>query len=152
MAGAWWMPFLIMSAVGMSTEVVFTATVHSSEWVGECYLVMTPIYAAMAWPLRWVRLRWHGSALARACALAAIVVAVEVVAAHALRMTPHGCPWWDGYQASGRAWFGGATRWDYFPMWILACAAWDAVWGQLMMPQSNCVAPVHVPPFKKCIV
>jgi hypothetical protein len=118
--------FLAYGVTGWVTEVVFTALRDQFKGkgdrrlVGETYLWMLPIYGLAAFLFEPVHDRLRTAPRAtRAGVYAAGIIATEAATGSLLRRLVGVCPW----DYTGRSRFvaaGGATRFDYVPLWALA--------------------------------
>lgn len=127
---------LLMVAVGLAFEVVFTAACEYSRskdrrLLGYTYVWMIPIYAAV-YPGMWVLHRWvgHWHLLARGFFYAVLILVVEYISGWLLRKATGECPWERNYH--GNKWaVHGLIRLDYTPAWMVAALLFEHVFRVL---------------------
>jgi uncharacterized membrane protein len=124
---------LILVAVGLAFEVVFTAIgeyrrTRNRRLMGYSYLWMIPIYAAVYPALTVLYGRvGHWPALGRGFFYAVVILAVEYVSGWILRKLTGECPWERGYY--GSKWgIHGLIRLDYTPTWMLAGLLYERIY------------------------
>ena len=127
---------LLLVAVGLSFEVIYTAVCERSQsgnWrlQGYTYLWMIPIYATVYPALCWLypytsSLHW----LARGALYVALIFAVEYLSGWLLRRLTGECPWERNYFPS-RWNVHGLIRLDMAPAWLGASLLYELVFRVL---------------------
>ncbi len=127
---------LLMVAVGLSFEIVFTAVSEFPEaknWrlLGYTYLWMIPIYALL-YPGFWLMFEHLGTwpLLARGAFYVALIFIVEYASGWLIRKATGKCPWEDGYYKS-RWGVHGLIRLDFAPAWFVASLLYEFVYRVL---------------------
>ena len=127
---------LLLVAVGLSFEVIFTAILDhkkSGNWklTGYTYLWMIPIYAIIypALCFLYPRAAAHHW-LARGVFYVVLIYVVEYTSGWALRLLTGECPWESEYR--GNKWaVHDLIRLDFFPAWLGASLLYELVFRVL---------------------
>lgn len=127
---------LLLVAVGLSLEVVFTALTElrdAKDWrlMGYTYIWMIPIYALIYPALCVLYPRVAGWPFyMRGVLYVGLIYGVEYISGWLIRRAVGKCPWEDGYH---RARWGvhGLIRLDFAPAWFAASLLFESVFRLL---------------------
>jgi len=128
--------WLLLVAVGLAFEVVFTASLDFLETrdrrlLGYTYLWMIPVYMIVYPACWWLYPKvaaWPW--LARGLFYTALIFAVEYASGWLIRKAVGKCPWEDGYYKA-RWGVHGLIRLDFTPAWVAASLVYEWVFRVL---------------------
>ncbi len=127
---------LLLAAMGMALEVVFTALTNRKQadgWRlrGYTYVWMAPIYMTVYPALCWLYPRLAGwSFFWRGLCYTALILLIEWVSGWLLRLTTGQAPWEKEYRGHPFA-VHDVMRLDYAPAWFVAALLFELVFRQL---------------------